>query len=393
MKKNNLLLFALIYLFVFLNANNLEAQDLTKTTSEKFLENVKKETELSNEKLKKEISGLKKQIDVIDQDLVNSKSSKKEISSLKSRIKILEEIEENKLKQKKNILAENYNSAIINLLALKKDTEPLNLYNSTRSFYQSLEQVSNPTKYKDYNNWLIKYKDYLDRNKTSDVMINMASELINNSNILNNSTLNLGPFADIILSSITKFIESLGIGKSKKELRNQSTKMFKLLVLLKNFESEKALLDKKLNELTNELSSLEKNQENLISETQKFTELNKSKMNKFYFNNTDANENFKYLGRLSDHINKSINDNEFDKQIIHNHMYAIQSLKINFGELLEEFKFNLMEYKRLTEKYKKEKTLDFSIIDKNYKNLEKIFNDKFDGTKYKSDAVRMYQIE
>jgi len=364
-----------------------------QTTSEKFIKDFKTQSALLNNNLEKQIIDLKTQIETIDQNIVNAENDQAELLALRDRIKILEKIEHRNLEKKENVLSENYNSAIINLLALEKDIHPLNLYNATTSFHKNLENVSNPTNYSEYNNWLVEYKKFLDKTRASDILIDMASKIINTTGVLSASTLNLGPASDIILSSIEKFIQSIGNSSGKRALREQSAKMFQLLIVLKNYEREKAMLDGKFKDLSYELKQLEKTQNLALDDVIKTSGLKRNLMIKHYFDETDSNENFLYLERVRKHVNNSIKNSKLNKKEIKHQMYITQSLKIRFGDLLEDMAKNLKDYEKLIQKYKPNKMLNFSPLEAEYKNVEKLFNKNFDGEKVKLDAIKMYRTE
>lgn len=362
-----------------------------QTESEKYLEEIKNESTLKNEKLEQEITSLKDQIEKIDKDILNAQTDKEELDALKERVKILEKIEKNNLAKKSSILSENYSSAIINLISLEKDIQPVNLYNTATSFHRDLEKISNPTNYGDFSNWLSEYEKFLNKTKTSDVLIDMASKLINTTGFLSNKTLNLGPASEIIFSSIEKFIQSLGTSSSKKKLREQSAQMFELLIVLKNFESEKWILDEKFNDLAEELKQLEETQKSVLVDVIKTSGLTKSLMQIHYFEESDPSEIHSYLGRLKSHLNDNIN--KFNKKEIYHQMSICQSLKIRFGDILEDMAKNLKEYDELIKKYKTNEILNLTGLESKYNTLENQFKNYYNGEKIKLAALKMYRYE
>ena len=222
-------------------------------------------------------------------------------------------------------------------------------------------------------------------------MLEMADEIIERKEVLNSTTLQLGPLGNIILYSIEKFIVS--IGSNKRELKEQSVKMFKLLSVLDSFEKDNMIIESKYNELIKELEALEK----LYTETKfEFIEsigLDINEMDKLYFQNTDENVRIQYLNNVKEQISNGISHNQFGRDESTHLMNTVQSLKIRFGDLTAALKDNILQYKALLEKYKDENALDLSGLNASFTTMLANFDENFPSEKYKMQAIKMFRTQ
>ncbi len=361
------------------------------STTEVFLDNIKRENDSIDIVRKKEISGLKDKILEIDEALQKKLNSTQEVEKLRRRILTLEEIREKEQELKQRILIENYNSAALNLFSMEKDIKPLKLYNASKNFYSSINDISNPINYPDYKEWFEEYKRFLKLRKSKDILLEMASDAINTSETLSNNNISLGGFGSLIISSIEKFISSLG--KGKKELRRKSVKMLKLIVLLDNFENERDFLIKQSKELNKELEIIENTQSDLKERIIKSLILNRVLLKKNYFEQTDFNKTIQYLQRVKKVIESRFKSSLYNKNEVIHQMNSVQTLKMRFGNLSLKLDENLRQYKSIINKYKKLDVIEFKQLENYYNNLVLVFGDNIDSKKYIEDAVKMYRTE
>ncbi|MDB4539113.1 hypothetical protein N9231_01735 [Saprospiraceae bacterium] len=390
------------FFFTLFISSNFFAQQITSDTTVLLLEENKPKIEeqiiseyISKQRdslksiFNKEVEILEKQITKLDTELKEQLTPKEEITKLRNRISKVEAIQKKKDELSKGILIENYNSAILNILRLEKDIKPLELLNASREFHTSLEKVSNPLEYQEFKNWLTNFRNFLEKNKSKDVIIEMVSNLINPKGELNKTQASIFFSNSLIVLGIEKFIKNLG--KKRIHLKNKSQKMLQLLIILNKFDHDKSRIFYAFEELNRELEALKKLRKQTLDEIIQTTDLKRHLMEENYLNQTNEKKVYAYWGRVQDHI-FTIKE-KLQKDEVTHQMNTVQSLKIRFGELMFKYLENLDQYDRISKKYRDFNLIDFSELDANYKNLRSTFRDNFPAQKYINDAIRMYSVD
>ena len=62
--------------------------------------------------------------------------------------------------------------------------------------------MSNPSKYKEYQSWLKEYKALLKKRKSKNVVVQLTSDIIEQTGILMTTSINLEPLSSVVVSSV-----------------------------------------------------------------------------------------------------------------------------------------------------------------------------------------------
>ena len=102
-----------------------------------------------------------------------------------------------------------------------------------------------------------------------------------------------GPVIEPLFSGINSFIQSLG--GSKKELREESQKMFLITASLAQWNHEKELIEKEWLTITTELELLQKQYEQVLAANMNMIGLNQSAFNQKFCKENDGTNDFDFF--------------------------------------------------------------------------------------------------
>ncbi len=362
-------------------------------------------TELNRERsLQKENLDFRiKQIDVkltnLDESIKNTSSSAEKIEKLVERVQILEEKQSELDKNAISVYKYNYSSAVLNLASMEREIKPLNLFNSSREFYTTLDKVSNPMTYPGYEAWFKEFEKYIEDNKKDEARLAALSHILQVTGNLAEGTPFTGMFAGSLFDGIGTFINSLG--RRDKDLREKSMSMFKLTTSVSQFTHDKDLIETEWKAITKSLDELKELQHRAMEENfVAILGINRSDFKKSFTDETDAKKRTQYIIDISkiaeDKISEVKNRNpENWKQEYYNQMVTVQNLKIRFGTLTFRILENLDKYKVLIDKYKQDEFLKDRVAQLELK-LDLVRN-SFETTFNPQDYIRasneMYIVE
>jgi hypothetical protein len=187
------------------------------------------------------VANIDKKLSELDKAIKDSKNTSKKVDKLLQRV---QEIEKKQLTNDENELyvnQANYSSAIINLVSMDREIKPLVLFNTTKGFFTSLTETSNPMNYPGYNQWYDKFYVFIQNQKAKEASLNVLNSLITLTGDMSKGAPFTGPLIESMFSGIGSFINSLG--NSKKELRSESEKMFVLTAKISQFTHDKDLIE------------------------------------------------------------------------------------------------------------------------------------------------------
>jgi len=315
------------------------------------------------------------------------------------RVQILEEKQSELDKNVVSVYKYNYSSAVLNLASMEREIKPLNLFNSSREFYTTLDKVSNPMNYEGYTAWFKNFEKYIEDNKGSEAKLAALSNIMQVTGNLAEGTPFTGMFAGSLFDGIGLFINSLG--RRDRELREKSLKMFKLTTLVSQFTHDKDLVETEWNAITKSLDELKEIQHHAMEENiVKILGINRSDFKKHFTDETDAKKRTQYILDISkiaeDKIAEEKNKNpENWKQDYYNQMVAVQNLKIRFGTITFRILENLDKYKLLINKYKNDELLKdhISQLDSKLISVRNSFESTFNPQDYIKASNEMYIVE
>jgi hypothetical protein len=314
-------------------------------------------------------------------------------------VQILEEKQSELDKNVVSVYKYNYSSAVLNLASMEREIKPLNLFNSSREFYTTLDKVSNPMNYEGYTEWFKTFEKYIEDNKGSEAKLAALSNIMQVTGNLAEGTPFMGMFAGSLFDGIGLFVNSLG--RRDRELKEKSLKMFKLTTLVSQFTHDKNLIETEWNAITKSLDELKEIQHNAMEENiVKILGINRGDFKKYFTDETDAKKRTQYILDISkiaeDKIAEEKNKNpENWKQDYYNQMVAVQNLKIRFGTITFRILENLDKYKLLINKYKNDELLKdhISHLDSKLISVRNSFESTFNPQDYIKASNEMYIVE
>jgi hypothetical protein len=335
----------------------------------------------------------------LDESIRTTNSSSEKVDKLLERVQILEE---RQLELDKNLISVykyNYSSAVLNLASMEREIKPLNLFNSSRDFYTTLDKVSNPMNYEGYSAWFKEFEKYIDENKKDEARLDALSHIIQVTGNLAEGTPFTGMFAGSLFDGIGSFINSLG--RRDRDLQEKSIKMFKLTTSVSQFTHDKDLIETEWNSIGKSLDELKELQEKSMNENiVNILGINKTEFKKRFTDETDAKKRTQYILDISkiaeDKIVEERNKSgENWKQDFYNQMVTVQNLKIRFGTLTFRILENLDKYKVLIEKYKQDEYLKDKVdqLDLKLNLVRNSFEATFNPQDYIKASNEMYIVE
>lgn len=397
MKKTRILLFFFSGLF-FLSAT---AQNLEESQSvaENVLRELNRERSMLSQNLDFRIKEIDSKINSLDESIKNSNSASVKVEKLLERVKYLEKRQEEIDKNTISVYKYNYSSAVLNLASMEREIKPLNLFNSSREFYSTLDQVSNPMNYDGYQKWFGNFKQFVAEEKEDDARLAALDHLINVTGDLTKGTPFTGVFAGSLFDGISMFINSLN--RRDRELKEKSMEMLKLTASVSQFTHDKDLIETEWEAINKSLEELKELQNKALQENlHDILGIDPKEFNKKFTNETDAKKRTQYILDISKIAeNKIVEERKKNpenwKQLYHDQMLAVQNLKIRFGTITFRILENLNKYEDLIEKYKKDKYLKEQMAQLELKLdlVRNSFESTFNPQEYIKASNEMYIVE
>lgn len=378
-----------------INLNNNDS--LLRAT---LLSSIQAEHRERNEEYNKQIQELNGRIIILDKKLEEEKDAQKKVVGLIERVQILEKREQAAVNNVESVYQQNYQTAVVNLFFMERELKPLILFNSTKDFFGTLSDVSNPMNYSGYNVWFAQFKTYIEENKKKAASLEIVDKLLNLGAEKSQSLPLAGPIANALFDGISMFINSFS--KKEEKLREESIKMFELTATLSQFVHERDLIEHNWENLNKELDELQKLQAKCLEENLTILGILSDDFYKNFTQQTDANKYFEYIKKITAEIEQLIQKEhrqnpEKWKTRFYYQMQTVQSLKIRFGNLTFRIKENIAQYHNLIGKYAKseipemkEKMRELSVkLDR----LNSAFDKQFSPQNYIHAAAQMYIVD
>ncbi len=390
----------LFFAFILIPAISFsQSSSDNKSVTDLVLYQLNKERSLLKENVDNRIKLMDAKITNLDESIRNTSSSSEKIDKLVERVQILEEKQQELDKNVISVYKYNYSSAVLNLASMEREIKPLNLFNSSRDFYTTLDRVSNPMNYAGYAAWFKEFEKYIEENKKDEARLDALSHIIQVTGNLAEGTPFTGMFAGSLFEGIGTFINSLG--KKDKDLREKSMKMFKLTTSVSQFTHDKDLIETEWNAIAKSLDELKELQQNAMEENiVTILGINKAEFKKRFTDETDAKKRTQYVLDISkiaeDKIVEAKNKNgENWKQSYYNQMVSVQNLKIRFGTITFRILENLDKYKTLINKYKHDEFLkdEVSQLELKLNLVRNSFESTFNPQDYIRASNEMYIVE
>lgn len=391
-----------IYLAVagFLITNVLYSQAVDTTTDKGLKDQVLKEIsnkfQINNQALDATVNSLNKKIDSLNQKITESKNANDKALRLQERINTIEEKQRAIEQAEVNVYQANYQSAVINLVSMEREIKPLVLFNTTKSFFTSLDDVSNPDSYPGFKEWYNGFKGYVEDNKKKDPILSVTSTLLNLTGNITGLSFLTGTVSNALFSSMSGYVNN---SSKKKGEREESEKMFALTMKLSQFKSDQDAIESEWDKISKELNELQGQYQKIKAENFTVLKINNADFERNFSVENDAYKRLKYLNDLSKTAATTVTGLKTDqpkdwKEKVYYQMMDVQALKVRFGTVTARIKDNIGRYSALFERYKKDPDIGLKIpvLENKLKDLATTFDATFNPADYVNSATRMYKV-
>jgi len=380
----------------------IKTPDTTSLSSDKDIRNkvlndIQDNLDKKTKNIDQTLSRLDSKVDSLDREIAASRDAREKADKLLLRVQALETkqqaIEQNEL----NVYQANYQSAIINLVSMDKEIKPLVLFNAAKSFFSTLNETSDPMKYPGYQDWYKKFYAYIQKEKDKEPALNVLNDMVQVTGNLSAATPIAGPVSQALFLGIDSYINSLGA--RKKELRDQSQKMFLLTAKLSQFDYDKDLIGQQWEIVTKELEKLQIHYDTILNQNLALLKVPVAEYQQRFNKETDADKRYQFLTALRKEASSLVTDRKTAdaknwKQPIYYELMDVQSLKLRFGDLTFDIRGILSKYSQLVAKYRNDPEIGLKVQELEVKlnALDDTFDGAFDPTEYINSATRMYLV-
>ena len=397
MKKYALILLALFLFYAGYSQTSDSSLSTDKNIRNKVLSDIQDNLDRKTKNIDQTLTKLDHKVDSLDIEIAASRDAREKADKLLQRVQALEKkqaaIEENEL----YVYQANYQSAIINLVSMDKEIKPLLLFNSTKSFFSTLTETSDPMKYPGYEEWYKKFYEYIQKQKEKEPALNVLHDMIQLTGNLTGAVTITGPVFQALFLGINSFITSLGA--HKKELRDQSQKMFLLTAKLSQFDYDKDLVEQQWEIVTKELEKLQIHFDTILNQNLGLLHISRGEYTQRFSRENDAEKRYQFLTELRKTASGLIADRKVAdvknwKQPIYYELMDVQALKLRFGEITFDFRGIIAKYDELIHKYRNDPEIGFKVqaLEVKLNALSDTFDGAFEPTEYINSATRMYLV-
>ncbi|HEV9036574.1 MAG TPA: hypothetical protein VGQ51_08140, partial [Puia sp.] len=294
MKKFTLILWGIFYLVP--SFAQTATPDTTTTLSSnkdirnKVLSDIQDNLDKKTKNIDQTLNKLDNKVDSLDKEIAASRDARDKADKLLLRVQALETkqqaIEQNEL----YVYQANYQSAIINLVSMDKEIKPLVLFNASKSFFSTLTETADPMKYPGYQDWYKKFYQYIQKEKDHEPSLAVLNDMVQITGNLSAATPIAGPVSQALFLGIDSYINSMG--SKKKELRDQSQKMFELTAKLSQFDYDKDLIEQQWEIVTKELEKLQIHYDTILNQNLALLKVPSAQYQQDFNRQTDADKRY-----------------------------------------------------------------------------------------------------
>ena len=370
-------------------------------TEKKLREKVLSDIQVSLDKKTKSIDStvfrLDQKVNDLDKSIIETKNVREKADKLLERVQALED-KQKALEQNELIVFEaNYQSAIVNLLYMDREIKPVILFESTREFFGLLSDVTNPTTYPDYNEWYLKFHEYIEKNKDKEPTLDVLIKLMDVTGTAAGNIPLGGPITTLFFTGIGDYIKTLS--KKQIQLKEQSENMFLLITKLSQFDHDKGAIEQDWELITKELDELHTHYEVILNQNLKTLGITQADFNEHFTHENDADKRYSYITSIrkkaSEFVASQKETNPKDwKENIYYSLMDIQSIKLRFGNITFRLQAYIDKYESLLKEYSKDPAMGIkmTVLQKKLNELKEIFENAFNPLDYINSTTRMYKV-
>ncbi|HEY8971244.1 MAG TPA: hypothetical protein VIM64_19200 [Puia sp.] len=394
-------IYLLIAASVFLQTASAQVADSSlasdKNLRNKVLNDIQDNLDKKTKSIDQTLTKLDHKVDSLDVEIAASRDARDKADKLLLRVQSLEKkqqaIEENEL----YVYQANYQSAIINLVSMDKEIKPLVLFNAAKSFFSTLNETADPMKYAGYQDWYKKFYAFVEKEKDHEPALSVLHDMVQVTGNLTSGASITGPLSQALFLGINSFINSLG--SRRKELRDQSQKMFLLTAKLSQFDYDKDLVEQQWQIVTHELEKLQIHYDTILNQNLALLRVDRGEYNRRFYRENDAEKRYQFLTELRKEASGLVTgrkaaDTKSWKQPIYYELMDVQSLKLRFGQLTFDIRGILEKYQELVKKYRNDPEIGMKVqgLEVKLDALSDTFDGTFEPTEYINSATRMYLV-
>jgi hypothetical protein len=368
-----------------------------KNIRNKVLGDIQDNLDRKTKNIDQTLTKLDHKVDSLDIEIAASRDAREKADKLLQRVQALEKkqaaIEENEL----YVYQANYQSAIINLVSMDKEIKPLILFNTAKSFFTTLGETADPMKYPGYQDWYKKFYDYIEKEKDKEPSLDVLHDMVQVTGNLTAGAGITGPISQALFLGINSFINSLG--SKKKELKEQSQKMFLLTAKLSQFDYDKDLVEQQWEIVTRELEKLQIHYDTILNQNLALLKISRPEYTRRFSRENDAERRYEFLTELRKSASALITDRKATdakswKQPIYYELMDVQSLKLRFGEITFDIRGIISKYDELVRKYRSDPEIGLKVqaLEVKLNAMSDTFDGAFEPTEYINSATRMYLV-
>jgi hypothetical protein len=389
---------AFLLLSCMARANASITDTLTeKSVREKILNDIQRNLDVKNKAIDSTITRLDNKVGKLDSLIKLTGSPRERTDKLIERVQILEEKQKALEQNEINVYEANYQSAVINLVSMDREIKPLILFRTTKDFFNTLTETSNPVNYEAFRAGFEKFRVYIDKTKDNNATAKTISEIINATGNVSFGIPIVGAYSQLLFSGMAEYVNS--IGHKKRELKTEAEKMFAITAALSQFATDKSLVENEWDGITTSLEEMHIRYDTVFSRNMRMLGLDKCDVANGFTSQSDASKRYLYLTMLrqkaGDYVLSVKKQCPKDwKENIYYQLMDVQSLKVRYGEITYRIRHHINKYSTLIAKYKNNKEIGDHVgkLDEKLEDLKATFDDTFEPTQYVNAATQMYKV-
>ena len=395
--KRPIIIFVLLIVQLSVFAQISDSLGTEKELREKVLSDIQFSLDKKTRSIDSTVFRLDQKVNDLDRSIIETKNVREKADKLLERVQALED-KQKALEQNELIVFEaNYQSAIVNLLYMDREIKPVILFESTKEFFGLLSDVTNPTTYPDYNEWYLKFHEYIERNKDKEPTFDVLIKLMDVTGTAAGNIPLGGPVATLFFTGIDDYIKTLS--KKQHQLKEQSENMFLLISKLSQFDHDKGAIEQDWELITKELDELHTHYEVILNQNLKALGIGPADFNEHFTHENDADKRYSYITSIrkkaSELVASQKQTNPKDwKENIYYSLMDIQSIKLRFGNITFRLQAYIDKYESLLKEYSKDPAMGvkMTVLQKKLNELKDIFENAFNPLDYINSTTRMYKV-
>ncbi len=395
--KRSIIILGLLIVQLSVFAQISDSLGTEKELREKVLSDIQVSLDKKTRSIDSTVFRLDQKVNDLDKSIIETNNVREKADKLLERVQALED-KQKALEQNELIVFEaNYQSAIVNLLYMDREIKPVILFESTKEFFGLLSDVTNPTTYPDYNEWFLKFHNYIEKDKDKEPTLDVLIKLMDATGTAAGNIPLGGPITTLFFTGIDDYIKTLS--KKQHQLKEQSENMFLLISKLSQFDHDKGAIEQDWELITKELGELHTHYEVILNQNLKTLGITPADFSERFTRENDADKRYTYITGIRKKaselvaLQKESNPKDWKENIYYSLM-DIQSLKLRFGNITFRLQAYIDKYESLLKEYSKDPAMGvkMTVLQKKLNELKDIFENAFNPLDYINSTTRMYKV-